>query len=116
VFNTDLLLIDVTSPWRVAVIFATSLIGMFAFAALTQWFAVARNRWYESLMLGTSTLILLRPQLLPGMIGRPPAWLASRYTWYLAGLALYAGTIALQWPRRTPGQAPASGMVDGAQR
>ncbi len=95
VFNTDLLLWKVTSFWRGAVIFAASTVAMFAFAALTQWFTVARNRWYESLMLGLSTLVLLRPQLPGGLTG-----LESRGVWYLIGAALYAGVIALQWPRR----------------
>ena len=50
-----------------------------------------------------TTLVLLRPQLVPGMMTAPPAWLASKYTWYFLGLTLYAGVIALQWPRRDAG-------------
>ncbi len=110
IFNTDLLLWKVTSFWQGTVIFAASTAAMFAFAALTQWFTVARNRWYESIMLGLSTLVLLRPQLVPNMMSGPPAWLASKYLWYLAGLALYAGVIAMQWPRRAAAQ---PGIADG---
>jgi TRAP transporter 4TM/12TM fusion protein len=108
VLNPDLLLWKIDSFWRAAVIFAASTVAMFSFAALTQWFTVARNRWYESLMLGLSALILLRPQWPGEMTG-----LESKPAWYLIGTALYAGVIALQWPRRTPGRAPASGMTHG---
>jgi len=100
IFNTDLLLWKVTSFWQGAVIFVASTAAMFAFAALTQWFTVAKNRWYESVVLGLSTLLLLRPRLVAGLMTEPPDWLASKYLWYVVGLALYAGVIALQWPRR----------------
>jgi TRAP transporter 4TM/12TM fusion protein len=100
VFNTDLLLWKITSFWAAAVVFGASTAAMFAFAALTQWYTVARNRWYESLMLALSTLVLLRPRLVPDAMSAPPAWLASKYLWYLVGVALYGAVFALQWPRR----------------
>jgi len=100
VFNTDLLLWKITSFWQATLIFSASTLAIFAFAALTQWYTVARNRWYESLMLAASTLVLLRPRLLSGLLSDPLAGSPSKFSGYLLGLLLFAGVIALQWPRR----------------
>lgn len=50
IFNTDLLLIDVT--WLQGIlIFVIATIAMLIFAAATQGFMITRSRWYESILL-----------------------------------------------------------------
>ncbi|MGM0534597.1 MAG: TRAP transporter permease [Pseudomonadota bacterium] len=60
IFNTDLLLIDV-SLLQGVVIFVVSTIAMLIFAAATQGFMIARNRWYESIVLLLIAFTLFRP-------------------------------------------------------
>ncbi|HSH56618.1 MAG TPA: DUF3394 domain-containing protein, partial [Halomonas sp.] len=60
IFNTDLLLIDVTALQGV-LIFVVSTIAMLIFAAATQGFMIARNRWYESIVLLLVAFTLFRP-------------------------------------------------------
>ncbi|MBD3895621.1 TRAP transporter permease [Halomonas sp. ML-15] len=60
IFNTDLLLIDVTFVQGI-VIFIISTIAMLIFAAGTQGFMIVRNRWYESLLLLLVAFTLFRP-------------------------------------------------------
>jgi len=92
IFNTDLLLIGV-HRWEYAlVVFGTGLVGMFAFAALTQQFLLVKTRFHESLLLATSTFVLLRPDLLATWGGKP--------LWYIVGVLLFGAAIASQWPRR----------------
>ncbi|MDY7114990.1 TRAP transporter permease [Halomonas sp. SSL-5] len=70
IFNTDLLLIDVTFLQGV-VIFVVSTIAMLIFAAATQGFMIARNRWYESIVLLLVAFTLFRPGFWMDMIHDP---------------------------------------------
>ena len=63
IFNTDLLLIGVDSVFHALWIFVTGVAAMFAFASLTQWYFVVKNRWHESILLGVVAFVLLRPKL-----------------------------------------------------
>ncbi|WP_404473269.1 TRAP transporter permease [Vreelandella venusta] len=60
IFNTDLLLIDVTFMQGI-VVFIVSTTAMLIFAAGTQGYMIARNRWYESLLLLLVAFTLFRP-------------------------------------------------------
>ncbi|MBF8223122.1 TRAP transporter permease [Halomonas sp. 328] len=60
IFNTDLLLIEV-GLWQGILIFIVATIAMLIFAAGTQGFMIARNRWYESLLLLLVAFTLFRP-------------------------------------------------------
>ena len=60
IFNTDLLLIDVTVVQGV-VIFIISTIAMLIFAAATQGYMLDRNRWYETILLLLVAFTLFRP-------------------------------------------------------
>ncbi|MCP1313334.1 MULTISPECIES: TRAP transporter permease [unclassified Halomonas] len=60
IFNTDLLLIDVTFVQGV-VIFIVATIAMLIFAAGTQGYFLTRNRWYESILLLLVAFTLFRP-------------------------------------------------------
>ena len=70
IFNTDLLLIDV--GWlQGIVIFIIATIAMLIFAAGTQGFMIARNRWYESILLLLVAFTLFRPGFWMDMIHDP---------------------------------------------
>ena len=60
IFNTDLLLIDVTVMQGI-VVFIVATIAMLIFAAGTQGYMLTRNRWYESLLLLLVAFTLFRP-------------------------------------------------------
>ena len=69
IFNTDLLLIGISSVYKVIWIFCTSLIAMFAFSSGTQNYMVVKNRWYESIILLVITFTLFRPYLVAEKLG-----------------------------------------------
>jgi TRAP transporter 4TM/12TM fusion protein len=60
IFNTDLLLIDVT-PLQGILIFVVATIAMLIFASATQGFMLTRNRWYENIALLLIAFALFRP-------------------------------------------------------
>ncbi|SFQ69740.1 TRAP transporter, 4TM/12TM fusion protein [Halopseudomonas formosensis] len=60
IFNTDLLLIDV-SLWHGVVIFLIATVAMLIFASATQGWLIVRSRWYENLILVLVAFILFRP-------------------------------------------------------
>ncbi|HAA46536.1 MAG: hypothetical protein XD36_2738 [Halomonas sp. 54_146] len=60
IFNTDLLLIDVTFMQGI-IVFIVATGAMLIFAAGTQGYMIARNRWYESLLLLLVAFTLFRP-------------------------------------------------------
>jgi TRAP transporter 4TM/12TM fusion protein len=70
IFNTDLLLIDV-SLWQGVLIFVVATVAMLIFAAATQGFMVTRSRWYESLLLLLVAFTLFRPGFWMDMIHDP---------------------------------------------
>ncbi|WP_016855679.1 TRAP transporter permease [Halomonas smyrnensis] len=70
IFNTDLLLIDV-SLLQGILIFVVATVAMLIFAAATQGFMIARNRWYESLLLLLVAFTLFRPGFWMDMIHDP---------------------------------------------
>tara|TARA_R110000824_G_scaffold50961_5_gene142307 strand:- start:89366 stop:91960 length:2595 start_codon:yes stop_codon:yes gene_type:complete len=70
IFNTDLLLIDVTFLQGI-LIFVVSTIAMLIFAAATQGFMITRSRWYESILLLLIAFTLFRPGFWMDMIHDP---------------------------------------------
>ncbi|HDZ48656.1 hypothetical protein LCGC14_0038070 [marine sediment metagenome] len=60
IFNTDLLLINVTVMQGI-VVFIVATVAMLIFAAGTQGFMLVRSRWYESLLLLLVAFALFRP-------------------------------------------------------
>ncbi len=63
IFNTDLLLIDVT-PLQAVLVFIVATIAMLVFAAATQGYFFAKSRWYEALVLLFAAFVLFRPGFL----------------------------------------------------
>ncbi|WNL41620.1 TRAP transporter permease [Halomonas sp. PAMB 3264] len=70
IFNTDLLLIDVTVAQGV-VVFIVATIAMLIFAAGTQGYFITRNRWYESILLLLVAFTLFRPGFFMDRIHNP---------------------------------------------
>ncbi|PKM04769.1 MAG: C4-dicarboxylate ABC transporter [Gammaproteobacteria bacterium HGW-Gammaproteobacteria-6] len=70
IFNTDLLLIDVTF-WHGILIFVVATIAMLIFAAGTQGWLLVRSRWYESLLLLLVAFTLFRPGFWMDMLHDP---------------------------------------------
>jgi TRAP-type uncharacterized transport system fused permease subunit len=97
IFNTDLILHNITSWIQGLLIFIMACLGNFAFASATQGWFVARNRFYEIPVLLFITLNLMRPGLIAGWVGLPHD---QRYWTYLIGLLLFGIVFLLQRPRR----------------
>ncbi|RKX88602.1 MAG: TRAP transporter permease [Spirochaetes bacterium] len=93
IFNTDLLLVGITNVWQVGWIFITSVVAMFAFAALTQGWFIVKNRWYEGILLAGVAFGLLRPHLVGRFIG-----VSSLIVAFLS-LGLYVIIYLMQKPR-----------------
>ena len=77
IFNTELLLIDVT-PLKAVFVFCTAVIAMLLFASATQGWFMVRNRIWESLVLLLVAFTLFRPgfwldQVQPPYVETPPA-------------------------------------------
>lgn len=70
IFNTDLLLIDV-SFWHGVLIFMVATVAMLLFAAGTQGFFLVRSRWYENVLLLLVAFTLFRPGFWMDMVHDP---------------------------------------------
>lgn len=90
IFNTDLLLINVSGVGNIALVFVTGLIAMFAFASLTQGYLLRRNRIHEALLLALTVFLLLRPDLFAAHFG------VSKFLAYVAGAAVFILVHVLQ--------------------
>jgi len=83
IFNTELLLIGITSWWHLALTVATAVIAMLCFAAATQGWWLTRSRWWESAALLLVAFSLFRPgywwdQVYPPVLEVPAAQLLTR--------------------------------------
>jgi TRAP transporter 4TM/12TM fusion protein len=96
IFNSDLILHNISSWPQGLLIFAMACVGNFAFASATQNWFVTKNRIYEIPLFLFVTLNLMRPDLIASWIGIPHE---QRYWTYLIGLALYGLLYLMQRPR-----------------
>jgi TRAP transporter 4TM/12TM fusion protein len=69
VFNTRLLLFGVDSFFDGLWVFLSALLGMLAFGAATQRYALTRTRWYEQLVLLGVAFMLIQPTLTTDLVG-----------------------------------------------
>ncbi len=94
IFNSDLLLIGITSWWHIIFVFVTGVCAMFAFASLTQNYFIVKNRIYESVLLAGIVLMGLRPQLFM-------EWFhfGNKFIWPVIGIALIGFLYLIQLPR-----------------
>ena len=96
IFNSDLILHNISSWPQGLLIFAMACVGNFAFASATQGWFVARNKFYEIPLFLFVTLNLMRPGLIASWIGLPHE---QRYWTYLIGLAVFGVLFLMQRPR-----------------
>ncbi|MEX0732737.1 MAG: TRAP transporter permease [Aquisalimonadaceae bacterium] len=61
IFNTQLLLIGITSWWDLSLVIFSAVVAMLVFAAATQGWFLTRTRWYEVVGLLLVAFTLLRP-------------------------------------------------------
>ena len=103
IFNSDLILHNITSWPQGILIFVMACVGNFAFASATQGWFVCRNKFWEIPIFLSVTLTLLRPDLISSWIGIPHD---QRYWAYPIGLAIFGLLYLMQRPR-IPKTAPA---------
>jgi hypothetical protein len=78
IFNSELLLIDIGSIWRLILVVGCAIVAMGAFVAATQSWLLIRNRWYETVLLFLICFTLFRPgfwldRLAPPFEDNPPS-------------------------------------------
>ncbi len=108
IFNSDLILHNISNWFQAILIFAMTCIGNFAFASATQGWFVARNKIYEIPLFLCVTFILMRPDAVASWMGIPHS---QRYWAYPIGLALYGILYLMQRPRIPERQKPAERMA-----
>ena len=96
IFNSDLILHNISSWPQGILIFLMACVGNFAFASATQNWFVAKNRFYEIPLFLFVALNLMRPDLIAKWIGLPHD---QRYWTYLIGLAVFGVLYLMQRPR-----------------
>ena len=97
IFNTDLILHQVTRWDHGILIFVTACLGNFAFAAATQGWFLRRNRWYELPFFLVATLVLMRPDLIARWLGID---YSQRYWTCLIGIGIIICLWTIQRIRR----------------
>ena len=78
IFNTELLMIGIENWLHFVIVVGASIVAMLTFAAATQGFFLARNRWWETLLLLLIAFTIFRPgywwdQLYPPLTDKPAA-------------------------------------------
>jgi len=96
IFNSDLILHNISSWPQGILIFFMACMGNFAFASATQGWFVARNKFYEVPLFLCVTFMLMRPDAVASWVGLPHD---QRYWVYPIGLALFGLLYLLQKPR-----------------
>ncbi|GAB6096697.1 TRAP transporter permease [Desulfatiferula olefinivorans] len=97
IFNTDLILHNVTS-WSLGIlIFVMACLGNFAFASATQGWFVTKNKVWEIPLFLCATVILMRPDQIAAWLGLDHA---LRYWTCLLGLILMAVIYLMQTLRK----------------
>jgi TRAP transporter 4TM/12TM fusion protein len=106
IFNSNLLLIGITSIWHAIWIFFKGVIAMWAFANATQNWFIARNRWYEAILLLGVTFLLLRPGFFISALELNET---IRPFVSVFGLVLYGLVFLMQTPRARAARVGAGG-------
>ncbi|MBW1724182.1 MAG: TRAP transporter permease [Deltaproteobacteria bacterium] len=96
IFNSDLILHNITSWSQGILIFLMACVGNFAFASATQNWFVAKNKIWEIPIFLSVTVILMRPDLISKLIGIPHG---QRYWVYPIGLVIFGLLYLMQRPR-----------------
>ncbi|MBK18477.1 MAG: C4-dicarboxylate ABC transporter [Rhodospirillaceae bacterium] len=64
IFNTELLLIGVTSVWHGITVFCVSLLAILCFSSLTQQWMFVKVKWFESILLIVAMVGFFRPDFI----------------------------------------------------
>ena len=71
IFNTQLLMIGVDNAFEFIMVVGAAIAGMLIFAAATQGYWLARNKWWETILLLLFTFLLFRPGIIWDKIQAP---------------------------------------------
>ena len=96
IFNSDLILYNITSWPQGILIFLMACIGNFAFASATQGWFVAGNKIWEIPLFLSVTLCAMRPDLIASLVGLPHD---QRYYIYPVALLIFGLLYLMQRPR-----------------
>ncbi len=96
IFNSDLILHNITSWPQGILIFVMACIGNFAFASATQGWFVARNRIWEVPLFLSVTICAMRPDAIASLVGLPHD---QRYYIYPVALIIFGILYLMQRPR-----------------
>jgi len=96
IFNSDLILHEITSWSQAILIFLMACIGNFAFASATQGWFVARNRVWEIPLFLSVTVCAMRPDAIASLVGLPHD---QRYYIYPVALIIFGILYLMQRPR-----------------
>ena len=103
IFNSDLILHNITNWFQGTLIFVMACFGNFAFASATQGWFITKNRIYEIPLFLCVTFMLMRPDQVSKWIGIPHD---QRYWIYPIGMLLFGGLYLLQRMRTSPTPSP----------
>jgi TRAP transporter 4TM/12TM fusion protein len=96
IFNSDLILYNITSWPQGILIFLMACIGNFAFASATQGWFVARNKIWEVPIFLSVTICAMRPDAVASLVGLPHD---QRYYIYPVALIIFGILYLMQRPR-----------------
>ncbi|NQU04548.1 MAG: DUF3394 domain-containing protein, partial [Calditrichaeota bacterium] len=90
IFNTELILWGINSWWQAIMLFLMAAFGSINFAAATQGWLIARNRFYETIGLLVVTLISFQPQIPAILLGYEMKYLSYFLAFGLWGLIYFS--------------------------
>jgi TRAP transporter 4TM/12TM fusion protein len=96
IFNSDLILHDISSWPQGLLIFFMACMGNFAFASATQGWFMAKNKIWEIPLFLTVTICAMRPDAIASLVGLPHD---QRYYIYPFALIIFGILYLLQKPR-----------------
>ena len=96
IFNSDLILHEISSWPQGLLIFFMACVGNFAFASATQGWFVAKNKIWEIPLFLSVTICAMRPDAIASLVGLPHE---QRYYIYPVALVVFGILYLLQKPR-----------------
>ncbi len=108
IFNSDLILHDISSWPQGILIFLMACMGNFAFASATQGWFVAKNRIWEIPLFLSVTICAMRPDAVASLVGLPHD---QRYYIYPVALVIFGVLYLIQKPRIPREEAIVSGQA-----
>ncbi len=97
IFNTDIILHNITSWSTGLLILIMTLTAMASFTSLTQGFGITKNKWYDSILFLGAAVLLFNPAAFTGFLHLEPA---QKHIIYGMGIILYLSVILIQKYRK----------------